>query len=234
MIMEMEENLKQSIKYIVYITVNKINKKIYIGVHKVIGDRWDFYIGDGVYTNKPSSYKKSKTLFQRAVNKYGVDAFVRITLYEFKTEIEALKKEEEIVNEAFLKRKDVYNMVLGGSRPPKQKEVPIHQYDLEGNYLKSYDSIQEAAFLNKIKYSTIGHSVKVNHACHGYLWSYDKVDKLTWTKYNKPRKVAVYKDGKLIKIYNTVRECKKDYCGCVHVLSGARQKCKGCTFKYID
>lgn len=165
----MEENLKQSIKYIVYLTINKVNKKIYVGVHKTINNKFDFYIGCGIYTNKPSSYKKSKTLLQRAVNKYGPDAFMRITLYEFDTEIEALKKEEEIVNAQFLKRKDVYNMTLGGNKPPAQKEIPVHQYDLEGNYLQSYNSMQEAAFQNKIKYCSIGHSIKVNHQCHGYL-----------------------------------------------------------------
>ena len=165
----MEEDLKQSIKYIVYLTINKINKKIYVGVHKVIGEKFDGYLGNGIYINKPSSYKKSKTLLQRAVNKYGIDAFIRITLYEFETEEEALKKEEEIVNVKFLKRKDVYNMTIGGNKPPSQKEVPVHQYDLEGNYLQSYSSIQEAALKNKFKSCSIGHSIKVRQANNGYL-----------------------------------------------------------------
>ena len=59
----MEENLKQSIKYIVYLTINKINKKIYVGVHKTINNQWDYYIGNGVFTNRPDTYKKSKTIF---------------------------------------------------------------------------------------------------------------------------------------------------------------------------
>lgn len=233
--MEMEENLEQSIKYIVYLTINKVNKKIYVGVHKTINNQWDYYLGNGVFANKPDTYKKSKTIFQYAVNKYGPDSFIRTTIYEFDNEDEAYAKEAEIVNENFLKRKDVYNMTLGGNKPPVRK-MEIHQYDLDGNYIKSYDSIKDACLENNIKMTNIGFYLKEGKIRQRgkYLWSFDKVDKLDPIKYNNPRKVGVYKDGKLIKIYNTVRDCKKDYCGCVHVLKGTRQFCKGCTFKYLD
>lgn len=233
--MEMEENLKQSIKYIVYLTINKINKKIYVGVHKTINNQWDYYIGNGVFTNRPETYKKSKTIFQHAVNKYGPDSFIRTTIYEFDVEEDAYLKEAEIVNESFLKRTDVYNMVLGGNKPPIKK-LEIHQYDLEGNYIRSYDSIKDAGLDNNIKMSNIEFYIKDKKTKQRgkYLWSFDKVDKLGFTKYNAPRKVGVYKNGKLIKVYDTVRECKRDYCGCVHVLNGTREFCKECTFKYIE
>ena len=35
-------------KYIVYQTVNKINNKIYIGVHGTESDTFDGYIGNGI------------------------------------------------------------------------------------------------------------------------------------------------------------------------------------------
>ena len=88
----MEENLNNNVKYIVYVTINKVNKKIYIGVHKTETDRFDGYLGDGVKISKPSSYKNSKTLFHRAVNKYGVNAFIRFTLFSFNTAKEAGEK----------------------------------------------------------------------------------------------------------------------------------------------
>lgn len=231
----MEENLEQSIKYIVYVTVNKINKKIYVGVHGTKLDKFDGYLGDGVKVNKPSSYKKSKTLFHRAVNKYGPDAFIRCTLFIFDTMKEALDKEAEIVNEEFLKRDDVYNTTLGGNKP-STKCVPIHQYDLDGNYITSYDSIKEASEILKVNSVGMAESVKKHQAHHNYLWSYEKKDHIE--PYNNrlaPRKVGVFnKSGELIKIYPTINACKKDYCGCVHVLYGTRKTCKNCTFKFIE
>ena len=63
----------------------------------------------------------------------------------------------------------------------------------------------------------------------------NNVENLIKEKYNKPRKVGKYsKDGQLVKVYNTVRECKKEHAGCVHVLSGQRNQAGGYTFKYID
>ena len=37
------------IKYIVYITINLCNGKLYIGVHKTNPDVFDGYIGNGIY-----------------------------------------------------------------------------------------------------------------------------------------------------------------------------------------
>ena len=89
-------------KWIVYITVNTVNNKTYIGVHKTDRDDFDGYIGCGVNINRPASYKKSKTAFQYAVNKYGVDKFIRSTLFTFDNESDAYKKEEELVTVEYL------------------------------------------------------------------------------------------------------------------------------------
>lgn len=88
-------------KYIVYLTINLVNNKKYIGVHKTATPEvFDGYLGCGVERNAPSSYKKSKTPFQYAVNKYGVDAFKRTTLYTFDNEDDAYTIEEILVDES--------------------------------------------------------------------------------------------------------------------------------------
>lgn len=69
----------------VYMWINKINGKKYIGVHK--GHFDDGYIGSGTY-------------FQNAINKYGLENFERIILYqEFENEDNLYQKEFEIINE---------------------------------------------------------------------------------------------------------------------------------------
>ena len=45
-----------NIKYIVYLTVNTANKKIYIGVHRTNVNTFDGYIGCGVIITQPNTY----------------------------------------------------------------------------------------------------------------------------------------------------------------------------------
>jgi hypothetical protein len=78
-------------KYIVYLTTNIINNYIYVGVHKTDSiDKFDGYLGCGVYTNSPKSYNCQETAFQCAVAKYGPKNFKRKTLKVFETLEQAL------------------------------------------------------------------------------------------------------------------------------------------------
>lgn len=225
----------EKVKYIVYLTVCKISKKIYIGVHGTTCDKFDGYLGNGVITTKPSSYKKSETPFRRAVNKYGPDQFIRITLFEYDNEEDAYKKEAEIVTEKFLKRSDVYNATLGGNKPPEWSSREIHQYDLDGYYIKTYAHIKDAAKEFGIRPCSISDAAKEHHNCKGYLYSYEKVDRIKpYNNIKENRRVGVYDlNGNLIKEYDSIQSCRKDYIGCIHVLYGRRKKHKNCIFKFI-
>ena len=86
--------------YLVYKTTNLVNGKIYIGKHET-DNLDDGYLGSGI-------------LIQRAIKKYGEENFKREILFECSTREEMDAKEAELVNEEFLKRKDVYNIKLGG------------------------------------------------------------------------------------------------------------------------
>ena len=90
-------------KYIVYLTINLVNSKVYIGMHKTKdSNRFDGYLGNGTWSNRPSTYMRPKTAFQFAVKKYGIKNFKRITLYTFDTIEEAIKKLNELVTESFI------------------------------------------------------------------------------------------------------------------------------------
>lgn len=86
-------------KYIYQIT-NKLNKKIYVGVHET-NNLEDGYMGSGSY-------------LKNAIKKYGIENFEKIILEFFETSDEMYLKEAEIVNEEFILREDVYNMMTGG------------------------------------------------------------------------------------------------------------------------
>ena len=123
-------------KYIVYLTTNKINNKIYIGVHETENPNiFDGYLGCGANINKPSSYTKGKTHLHNAILKYGTSAFYRQTIKEFDNLEDALNLEFELVTEEFIKRTDTYNMTIGGGMPPKFNKI-IYQFDLNGNLIK--------------------------------------------------------------------------------------------------
>lgn len=86
--------------YTVYKTVNKTNRKYYIGKH-ITDDPYDGYLGSGKH-------------LKRAIKKYGEESFQKFVLYIFDNEKEMSDKEEELVNEQFVKDKNVYNITIGG------------------------------------------------------------------------------------------------------------------------
>lgn len=177
----MENN---QIKYIVYCTTCIVNKKIYVGYHETIDPNiFDGYIGNGVYINRPSTYERSKTVFQCAVKKYGPKNFIRNTIAVFNTSEEALLLEEEIVNETFLQRSDVYNTALGGrSNNWNVTSFSTYQYDDKGTFIKEYKSLNTAAKEVNRSFKSIWRAVKNKCKCAGYFWTIEKYDSLDLSK----------------------------------------------------
>ena len=202
-------------KYIVYETTNLVNNKIYIGVHKTEDpDKFDGYLGCGVYVNQPYTYAHPKTHFQFAVKKYGPNNFKRIVLAVFETLQEASDLERELVNEEFLSRSDVYNMILGGVDDNFYIVVPTYQYDLEGNFIKEYESIKAASIDMKCDHSLIGHAITLKIKGKEFLWTNFKVDKLDISTFNlgTNHQIPIYvysKEGKLIQEFPNCTQASK-------------------------
>ena len=358
-------------KYIVYLTINKINNKVYIGVHKTENPEiFDGYLGCGAYTNKPSSYNKTNYHLHNAILKYGPNNFYRVILKVFDTPEEAFALEAKLVTKEFISRPDTYNMILGGYIPPITAKT-IYQFDIQGNLIKTwesiksivefyncnkdritmcikdkrsfdnsywseqnsisvnsyrissrdavfqynsnglllnsfkniteasqkldldakaittavfekhkcagyyflhadttiesvlesinnrkklnqvkvyrylstkefdseYESISEAARKNNTSTGNIIRAIKSERLCSGYRWSYEKNNTIhSYTERNlTPVKIAQYdKSGNLIKIWNTVSECQKEFPACRKVCNGTRKSTNGFVFKYVD
>lgn len=208
----MEENYK----YIVYQTVNIVNNKIYVGVHRTKDPNiFDGYIGNGVNINYPSTYMNPKYAFQYAVKKYGTSNFRRTILFIYNDEKSALDKEEEIVNEDFIKRSDTYNILLGGKGYKTVRGYStrkIYQFDIKGNLIKEWKNCYDVAeFLNtwtETIYSTIYHK----HRYLGYYWSYsNEINLEEFSSPNIPQKVYKYSEkGKLLEIYDSMYVAAKE------------------------
>jgi len=102
--------------HFLYKTTNLINGMIYVGAHST-NDMNDNYVGSGFR-------------LKLAIKRYGLQNFHREILESFNSPKEMFDREKELVNEEFIKRKDVYNIITGGfggaNRGTKNKKHLYH------------------------------------------------------------------------------------------------------------
>lgn len=205
------ETSNDYLKYIVYITVNLCNGKLYIGYHKTNPDIFDGYIGCGIY--RQSNATKNHP-FHKAVKKYGYSNFRRTTIQVFPNTEEGLQKalelEKQLVNETFIKSKNVYNLALGGNS--SRCEVKrVYMFDLKGNYLRSFKSCNEAAmYIDTNNTHSIMKAIRNNclhttNSSYGYFWSYTK--KFTYKASNPVSQYTA--KGIFIRHFNSIAEAEE-------------------------
>lgn len=86
--------------YYLYKITNLVNGKIYVGVHKA-KSMDDGYMGSG-------------KVIKSAIEKYGLENFRKDILETFENAEAMYAREKEVVNDDFLRRKDIYNLRRGG------------------------------------------------------------------------------------------------------------------------
>lgn len=132
----------------------------------------------------------------------------------------------------------IFDIYPTKSQERKRSNSPIYQYDLEGNFLRSFKNSKEAKEACGLKQNRLSNAINLNQSCGGYFWSWEKVNKLEVPKNFNPykkRKVGRYdSEGNLLETFDTVRSCRKQYGNVDKVLKGAASYCKGFKFKYID
>lgn len=194
-------------KYIVYLTTNKVNNKIYIGVHETENPEiFDGYIGCGAYINKPSSYNKGKTHLHKAILKYGVSAFYRHTLRVFDNLEDALDLEAWLVTEDFIKRTDTYNMTIGGQIPPVMSKT-IYEFNLNGDLIKTWDSIKDITSTYNVNKDRIAMCIKDKRSFNNSFWS--DTNRINVSEYRLSSRGYVFqynKEGVLLNTFENASE----------------------------
>lgn len=111
----------------------------------------------------------------------------------------------------------------------------MYQYSLSGEFIKEHQNCSQAEKAIG-SYSGLSAAIKLGRSFAGYQWNLEKVPSMpSITVKHTARKVGQYTlQGQLVKIYNTVTECTKDFSGCRGVLSGNRKTSGGYVFKYIE
>lgn len=222
--------------YIVYKTINLVNNKEYIGVHSTVNPEiFDGYLGCGCYNTKPSSWEQNtKSPFPKAIIKYGPENFKREVLYVYpyteEGENSAYNKEAELVNEDWIKSDNTYNIMLGGKIGRlNDQNKPVRQYDLQGNYIKTWRSIKEAMEVYK---GHIGEVCRYTRqtACE-FQWRFDEenIDKLEEVKIQRKTVYQFDLQGNLIKVWKSLYEAANSFTNPNSAKTSIMNNCNGKT-----
>ena len=221
------------LKYIFYITVNSINGKFYFGVHRTNPQVFDGYIGCGIVRQSQATLDIA---FHRAVKKYGYDNFKRTTIKVFDTKEEAYEFEKLIVTPTLLKSKQCYNTTIGGIGGGNEiQKKTVYQFDLNGNFIRSYKSARDAAMaVSPDNQDTIRASIKncclgTSYSSCGFFWSYYKefIKKEDYQNNinRRKNKIAQYTlSGKFLRYYDNITEAR-NATGLRNLYSSIRGEC---------
>ena len=114
----------------------------------------------------------------------------------------------------------------------RKRHTGLYQYSLDGKYIQ-YMEYTDIKKLCGEDYKKLHNAVKDQYSCCGFLWSSKKVEKLKACKQCNKKQIEQYDlNGNLIKIWDSYRECSKEFSNLRYVLNGARSNTKGFYFKY--
>lgn len=194
--------------YCVYIHIFP-NQKTYVGITKQQPEeRW----------HKGKGYSLTGQPYVRhAIDKYGWENIQHNILEDNLTYNEALEKETYYIQKYHSYYLDNgYNMNYGGTISGNMLK-PINQFSLSGEYINTYISITEASQITGIDGTDISQTILQHRKTAGnYQWKeYNEEDlsgisSINYTKNTGRKKVAQYKNGKLIKIYKSMLAAAKE------------------------
>ena len=203
-------------KFKVYLHISP-SAKYYVGITslKDVKERWG-KDGHGYNTQ----------YFSRAIDKYGWNNFIHITVMSGLAKKEACELEKFLIEQ--LKSNDPkygYNISNGGectalglhhSDDAKRKiaerfSEPVDQYDMNGLLIKSWNSMRNASRKLNVDSSSIAKCCKgIYKTSKGYVWRYHGVpfDKYTLKKYSQKKRMIEIKQfsigGELIKVWSSL------------------------------
>lgn len=194
--------------YKIYMHKNKINGKVYIG---------QTYTSLRARFGKNGIGYKGCPIFYNAIQKYGWDNFEHEILEENIPNAEIANEREKFYIALYNSTNGDfgYNIQIGGNEQTKLA-IKVYQYSLTGDFIKEYDSMADAMRELNISNGKISDCCKGNRkSAGGFMWSYEKVDKLeTYKKKSRSKPVYQYSlDGKFIRKFDTVTEASK-FIGC--------------------
>lgn len=213
----------------IYCIINLYNNKCYVGSSKNVYQRLS------KHRSLLRKNKHNNKILQNSWNKYKEDNF-DYQILEFCNEDVLEKKEQYYIdnyNSDLNITKIVERNILSKESRKLQSETrikkiasgeiklwgkEIYQYDLDGNFIRKFDTIKEACLKNNIHQSTICRFLNGTYKKGGgYLWSLTYEEKLkpyikskrNLNKLCKQVEVLDYYSLKVIYSFNSLKECAK-------------------------
>lgn len=182
--------VKYNNKIGIYKITNLVNNKCYIGSTSDLNRR---SIHHRSYLKKGINHSVK---LQNAFNKYGEENF-KIEVVKLIDDISLVREFEEFYINFFDSINNGYNIqssVRENCYISKSSKVPVLSYDLEGNFLKEYESITKCSIETGHTSAGIYEVCKENVGkCGNYIFRYKKND-------NYPLKIDEYVNGNVGKI----------------------------------
>lgn len=157
-------------------------KKGYGFIYKYTSPSGKSYIGQTIYSLKERAKTTNGTgysnctIFFRAIQKYGFENFKWEVLGEFLIE-DLDEKERYFIEKENTLQPNGYNIKSGGAaafEKGKLRKERINQFDLNGNFIRSYESLRIAAEENNTNYQSISAVLRrIRPQLNGYIYRYD-------------------------------------------------------------
>jgi len=239
----------------IYGIINKING------HKYVGSSVNFYKRKREHIRLLKKGKHHSDYLQKAWNKYEEKLFEFIVLEEVEHKEDLIKREQWWLDNSNCEynickiagntlgvkcseeTKKKISLANSGKRSKLQLEAhknrrkPVDQYDLNGNYIKSWNSTQEAGeFLGKNHKGIIDAACGKSNISHGFRWAYSG-DKLREPIRTNQKYIYQYSlNGEFIKEWYTLAEAGRFYniktSSITECAKGNQKTCAGYIWKY--
>lgn len=161
-------------KCLIYKITSLTSKKSYVGyTHRKFYDRWKRHVND-------SLSGKYKHKFSRAINKYGENGF-EFEILESNVEPKAVKNREKYWINKLDSYVSGYNSTIGGDGAIGCNSKPIYQYDLQGKFIRGYDSLIDVQEICNISHKAISKVITKGPQPYsqGFGWSYVRHDNIS-------------------------------------------------------
>lgn len=177
----------------VYKIINDVNDKIYIGqTTTTIKERWHGHMSSCLMETR------YKSALYNAMRKYGREKFHIIEIDKVIKEnkeslINSLNELEQIRIKEYksLIKENGYNVESGGNNKKVTGRI-THKYDIDLNYLDTYESCEEAGRQNNIDGCTIyGCCSHYYYTAGGFVWAFDGEEPIRPPYLDKPKEKKI-------------------------------------------